>query len=106
MIEPNQPRQSTADSSATIKQVSWGAGRVDSDQKREALREVLQEPLDGRKAIQSELFAIFRKAVLVVVLFIVCLGLAAVEVENVYLVVSFLVGAVAIVCWRSGPMEE
>ena len=104
MSEPSQPRPSTADSSATIRQVSWRAGRVESDQKREALREVLQEPLDGRKAIESELFALFRKGVLVLMLFVVCLGLSAVEVNNVYLVASFLVGAVAILCWRSGSV--
>ena len=100
MNEANQPRQSTADT-ATFKQMSWRASSVEADRKEAALREVLQAPLDDRPAIESVLFAILRKVTLVVLLFFFCFALSSMEVDNIFVVVTFAIGAVAILCWRS-----
>ena len=103
MSDPHQPEHSTADSSATVRQMSWRPSGVDSDHKREALRAVLQQPLEGRHQIESVIFSLIRKAVFVLTLFVACGILSAMEVENSYVVASFVIGAVVILCWPSNP---
>ncbi|MBI3415177.1 MAG: hypothetical protein HY043_07630 [Verrucomicrobia bacterium] len=101
MNEANQPPQSTADT-ATFKQMSWRGSGIENERKQAALREVLQSPLDDRPAIQSAMFNILRKVTLVLLVFLFCFALSAMEVDNTFVVVTFALGSIAVLCWRSG----
>jgi len=71
--------------------------------KESALREVMELPYAQQSQIRSVLRTIARKAALIVGLFALCALLSGPDVDKRIVVLLFMIGAVAIVCWKAVP---
>ena len=71
--------------------------------KESALREVMELPFAQQRQIRSVLRTIVRKAALILGLFALCALLVGPDVDMKIVVFFFIIGAVAIVCWKGVP---
>jgi hypothetical protein len=94
MLSPNEPHNS-----ARVD----GHSEEESARKELALREAMELPYARQMQIRSVLRTIARKAALILGLFAVCALLAGPDVDKRIAVLLFLIGAVAIVCWKGAP---
>ena len=80
-----------------------GSSEEESARKESALREAMELPYVQRMQIRSVLRTIARKAALILGLFAVCVFLAAPDVDKRIVVLFFIIGALAILCWKGVP---
>ena len=80
-----------------------GLSEDERARKESALREVMELPYAQQMQIRSVLKTIARKAALVLGLFALCALLAGPDVDKRIVVLFFIIGAVAIVCWKAVP---
>ena len=80
-----------------------GQSEKERTRKESALREVMELPYAQQRQIRSVLRTIARKAALILGLFALCALLAGPDVDKRIVVLFFIIGAVAIVCWKGVP---
>ena len=94
MLSPNEPHNPAH---------VVGHSEEERARKESALREVMELPYAQQSQIRSVLRTIARKAALIVGLFALCALLSGPDVDTRIVVLLFMIGAVAIVCWKAVP---